>query len=335
MSKKIKVGVFFGGISTEHAVSWISAGGIVANLDPEKFAVIQILIDKSGGFWRSGNFFKKGFKKSRLDFNGLARLIDVAFPVLHGQGGEDGAIQGFFETLKIPYVGADVISSAIGLDKSFFNQLMAFNKIPKCKFETIDCLRQTPEEIADKIKNISAEFIFPVFVKAARGGSSIGVIKVKKKNELNKAIQKVKKFDKKIVVEESIENSIEIEVSALGNDIDNYKISFPGRVIPGAEFYDYKDKYFSNKTKFELPADLPKQKVNEIKSLALEVYKIINCTGLARVDFLLDSSLKVFINEINTLPGFTQISMYPKLWETSGLKYKELLTKLIYLALNK
>lgn len=337
--QKIRVAVFFGNVSPEHEVSCSSAEGIIQNIDRSRFSVKEIYIDKKGRFLTGRNVLKsincgEKNKLSQLNLNKLIHEIDVAFPVLHGQGGEDGAIQGFLQTLGIPFVGASVLASALCLDKTIFNQLMVVNKIFKPKFIILDNERQTADEriwISKEIKKLQ----LPLFVKPARAGSSVGISKVKHFIDLKKAILKAKNYDQKIIIEESVEDAIEIEVSVFGNTARDVKVSLPGRIIPGAEFYTYNDKYKDNKTRFELPARLSKRKIAEIRRVAKRAYLIANCQGLARVDFLLNKDKKVYLNEINTLPGFTSISMYPKLWRISGLSFRQLLTKLIHLALKR
>lgn len=320
MQKQTTVGVFYGGTSPEHDISKISAAGILNNIDRTKFNVIEIFIEKNG--------------EIATDISSLKTTIDIAMPILHGEGGEDGSIQGFFKTLKIPFVGSDIISSAICLDKGIFNELMHYNGLPQAKFEILDSYSANDSLINEKINKINKTFNFPLFVKPARTGSSVGVVKVKNSEDLKSAIKTAKQFDNKIIVEESIENCTEIEVAVLGNSIDNIEVSLPGKIIPGAEFYDYEDKYLNNKTIFEIPANLPNHQINKIQQLAKQAYLVANCIGLARVDFLVNET-GIYLNEINTMPGFTPTSMYPKLWEESGLTYKDLITKLISIALTK
>lgn len=338
--QKIKVGIFFGGISPEHEVSLSSAYGIISNMDKKRFEIIEVFIDKKGDFWTGKEIASRIItgskaKLNKIDFNLLSNKIDVAFPILHGEMGEDGTIQGFFKILKIPFVGPDVLASSVCLDKAILNQLTEANGILNPKFEGIDYERENSEEIKFKLTNIENSFKLPLFVKPARTGSSVGISKIKRLKELKSAINEARKFDNKIIIEESIENCKEIEVSILGDNIKNFKVSFPGRVIPGEDFYDYNDKYKSNKARFEIPANFSKKVEDRIKKIALESYKIANCKGMARVDLFLDNKNKIYLNEINTIPGFTPISMYPKMWEASGLSYRNLITKLIELALNK
>ena len=210
--------------------------------------------------------------------------------------------------LKIPFVGCDVLASAICLDKAIFNQLMAFNNIKKPKFSIVDFDHDSKNEISAKIITTQKNFAFPVFVKPSRAGSSIGIRKVKQKTNLEKAIKYASKFDKKVIIEEAVKNCQEIEIAVMGNK-NNVKASLPGRIIPGNEFYDYNDKYKNDNAKFEIPARLSPRKTKEIQEIATKAYKIVNCQGLARVDFLLDDKLNIYLNEINTMSGFTPISM--------------------------
>ncbi len=328
-SRKTRVGIFFGGISPEHEVSLISARGIISNIDKEKFKAVKILIDKHGDFWTGKN------AQEKIDLNSLSKKIDVAFPILHGEGGEDGALQGFFKVLKIPFVGADILASAVCLDKAVLNKLTQACGILNPRFETVDYDRDSAKEIKSKITDIKKTFKLPLFIKPARTGSSVGISKMKNWKELEGALDMAKQFDRKIVVEEGVENCKEIEVSVLGDQADSFKVAFPGRVVPGEDFYDYDDKYKNNKAKFEIPAKLSKEMEKKVKQVALEAYRIANCQGLSRVDLFLDDKNKIYLNEINTMPGFTPFSMYPKMWEASGLSYRDLITKLIELALAR
>ncbi|MBU4453333.1 D-alanine--D-alanine ligase [Patescibacteria group bacterium] len=335
--KKIRVGVFYGGISPEHDVSLVSASGILSQIDRTKFSVKEFWINRKGKIFTGSSVLKKakvgGYGLRLADLSKLCKQIDVAFPVLHGQGGEDGTIQGMFEMLDIPYVGCGVASSAICLDKALFNDLIEAHGIFQARYSVIDSVYQTRLERESLIKEIQKSFSFPIFVKPARAGSSVGISKVKEKKNLKRAIIGAIRVDSKVVIEESIENCMEIEVAVMGSSAGTIKASVPGRVIPGAEFYDYEDKYKNNKTLFEIPANISKSILCELSELAIQVYKIANCEGLARVDFFVDKQQKIYINEINTLPGFTPISMYPTLWKASGVSYKTLITKLIQLAL--
>ena len=330
--QKIRVGIFFGGISPEHQVSLWSAQGILENINRKRFQIVQFWIDTRGTLWGSKNAISavmhgKLEKLKRVNLSTLASTIDVAFPVLHGKGGEDGSIQGFFETLNIPYVGAEIASSVLCMDKAFFNTLMVNAGIRKPKFTVLDT---RAEATLPSIRHLR----YPLFVKPATTGSSVGISKILSQKQLMPAVRRAQKYGTKVVVEEAIRGCKEIEISVLGNSLATYRVSLPGRVIPHNAFYDYNDKYLNGKATFELPAKLPAKKVKEIQNTALRAYALAGCKGLARVDFLLDKKLNIFLNEINTMPGFTKISMYPKLWEISGLSYTKLITTLIDLALR-
>lgn len=335
---KITVGIFFGGQSPEHEISVMSAKNVIEAVDRKKFTVKEFWIDKKGVFWTGtdvlANVEKKHFKKIKhADLNTLNKQIDVAFPVLHGTGGEDGTIQGMFRMFNIPFVGADVMSSALCLDKAVFNEVMAYHGILKPKFIILDFRRQTSAEIKKNI-NLAMRLHFPLFVKPARTGSSVGITKVKEKAKLATAFACAKKYDHKVIIEESVEGAYEIETAVSGNTINDFKVATPGRIVPSKEFYDYDDKYFDGKSYPEIPAPLPKKTMAEVKRLAIDAYRLANCEGLARVDFLVKKNGKIYLNEINTIPGFTQISMYPKMWKSIGLSYSNLITRLIELAIK-
>lgn len=311
MTKKIKVAVLYGGISAEHDISVESAKSVMENFDQKKFAIIPVEISKKGKFPIQKIFW-----------------ADVVFPVLHGAGGEDGSIQGFCQVLQKPYVGSAVESSALALDKIASKQIFKNLKLPIPSFQFFEKekWRKNPSQILLKIKP-------PVFIKPAEGGSSIGITKVKQKSKLKEAIKKAFRYDCRIIVEEAIEDIREIEVAILGNN--HLVISLPGEIIPDGEFYSFEAKYRLS-SKSVIPAELSENKTNEIQKLAKKAYQALGCRGMARIDFFLEKqSQKVYLNEINTIPGFTDISMYPKLLEASGISYKDLLTKLIQLAWEK
>lgn len=349
MQKKIRVGVFFGGKSAEHEVSIQSAKNIVQALDKNKYEVILIGIDKTG-IWHlvpnldalySHEFRSLEVKNSHkitmlpyekgtlLDLDNSKKIkIDVAFPILHGPNGEDGTIQGLFQLAGIPYVGANVLGSAIGMDKIISKKLLKEAGINTAKFVYYE--NKTIKEI--KFEEIKKKLKLPFFVKPANLGSSVGISKIKSKNDFSKAVNDALKYSKKIIFEEFIEGR-EIECSVLGNE--NPKASLPGEIVVKAEFYCYKTKYVNtNNADLIVPAKLPKNIVAKVQKTAIETYKILCCSGFARVDFFLKNNGEVFVNEINTLPGFTNISMYPKLWEASGIKYAKLIEKIISLALS-
>jgi D-alanine-D-alanine ligase len=259
--------------------------------------------------------------------------IDVVFPVLHGPYGEDGTIQGLLELANIPYVGAGVLASAIGMDKIIQKKLFKEAGLPVVKF-----LYFTQKEWSKNknkiIKEISQKLGFPCFTKPANLGSSVGISKIHFKKELEKGVNRALKYDRKIIVEKAVKKAREIEISVLGNE--QPQVSLPGEIIPSREFYDYQAKYIDNASQLIIPAPLPYRLVQKIKKLALKAYQSIDCSGMARVDFLLEGQTnKIYLNEINTIPGFTAISMYPKLWAASGLSYSRLIETLIKLALQR
>lgn len=329
--KKIRVAVVFGGRSVEHEVSLLSARNVIRALDKNKYEPVLIGIDKAGKWYLQDQAHYLlnendpkliGLVKSEKELivpptpnNSLP--VDVVFPVLHGTYGEDGTIQGFLKMANIPFVGAGVLGSAVGMDKDVQKRLLRDAKIPIPKFTT----------------NLTLPSDFPVFVKPANCGSSVGISKAHNQKELNIAIKNALKYDSKILIEEAIVGR-EIECSVLGND--DPIASLPGEILPTHEFYDYDAKYIDeNGAKAQVPAKLSKEQVSKIQKTAIKAYKILCCEGMARVDMFLEKSGRVLVNEINTLPGFTNISMYPKLWEASGLSQPKLLDKLIDLAIDR
>lgn len=335
---KIKVGVIFGGRSGEHEVSLVSAQSVIDNLDKKKYQVISIGITKVGFFiiknpmqaLKSGKIKEKG---SHLIPEKILSQCDVLFPVLHGTYGEDGTIQGMLEMGNIAYVGADVLGSAIGMDKVIQKQLFVQDGLPVVDFlwfKKIDWLKNQ----SDILRRIEKKLKYPVFVKPVTLGSSVGISKVKSRGELKKAINLACRYDRKIIVEQGIENIYEIEVSVLGND--NPKASVPGEIIASNEFYDYDAKYVDGKSQAIIPAKLPKKVVEKVRSIAIQAFKTLDLCGMARIDFFVKrKNYKIYLSEANTIPGFTSISMYPKLWQTSGLPYPKLLDKLIELAIQR
>ncbi|MCL4398097.1 D-alanine--D-alanine ligase [Patescibacteria group bacterium] len=303
--RKLKVAILFGGRSAEHEVSSQSAKNVLAALDRKKYAITPLLIPKNGKF----------------NFEQLKKF-DVVFPVLHGTNGEDGTMQGLLKILNIPFVGAGVLGSAVGMDKEVQKRLLRDAGIPTAKFQVFDHRPLTTDY--SKVK-------YPCFVKPANTGSSVGISKVHNQKELAKATKLAFQYDRKILIEETIDGR-ELEISVLGNE--NPIASLPGEVLPSHEFYDYDAKYISP-TKTEIPARITKKQITKIQDLAIKTYKVLCCEGMARVDMFLKPNGEVLINEINTIPGFTNISMYPKLWEVSGLPYSKLLDKLITLALDR
>jgi D-alanine-D-alanine ligase len=263
--------------------------------------------------------------------------VDVIFPVLHGTFGEDGTIQGLLELADIPYVGAGVLGSAAGMDKDVMKSLFIAAKIPIVKHVTI--LRSAWESDPKKVqKKVESKLTYPVFVKPANLGSSVGISKAHNRKELGPAIEEAAKFDRKIVIEQGVggknEKAREIECSVLGND--EPVASVPGEIVPGKEFYDYTAKYVDEGSQLIIPAKLTKAETKKVQELAVAAFQAVDCSGLARVDFLMDpKTRKIFLNEINTMPGFTSISMYPKLWGASGLEYADLIDRLIQLGIER
>jgi D-alanine-D-alanine ligase len=263
--------------------------------------------------------------------------VDVIFPVLHGTFGEDGTIQGLLELADLPYVGAGVLGSAAGMDKDIMKSLFIAAGIPIVKHVTI--LRNAWEQNPKKVeKLVAGRLKFPVFVKPANLGSSVGISKAHNRAELGPAIEEAARFDRKIVIEEGVggnkAKAREIECSVLGND--EPEASIPGEIVPIKEFYDYTAKYLDEGSKLIIPAKLTKAQTKKVQEMAVQAFQAVDCSGLARVDFLMDpKSGKIYLNEINTMPGFTSISMYPKLWAASGLEYSDLIDRLIQLGIER
>lgn len=328
----MKVAVIYGGMSTEHEVSKVSAKNVIDNLNKDKYEVYPILIEKNGT-WNMNN-------KEIKNIIEVLKGMDVVFPVLHGLYGEDGTIQGMFELLKIPYVGCKVLSSSICMDKVYTKCIMEKAKINQAKYiyiknenKYIDDEFEILELQNDEIINLVQEKLgFPVFVKPSNSGSSVGITKAKNGPELIKAIQTANEYDSKVLIEEAI-NGKEVECAVLGND--NVEASIVGEVVAADEFYSYDAKYNNSESKTNIPVDIEEEKIEEIKKLAIKAFRAVDGSGLARVDFFVEKETgKIYINEINTMPGFTEISMYPKLWDYSGIKYSDLLDKVIELAIK-
>ena len=346
--EKIKLGVIFGGTSTEHEVSIVSGTSVIKNLNKEKYEIYPIYINKNGEWFKytyQNQEFKVGDEiigKEKIEniFEYLKKL-DIAFPILHGLGGEDGTIQGLLELLKIPYVGTRVLGSSICMDKAYTKLIFEKAEIPQAEYvyirknedDYIFIEKDFTEEkcdIYELIQKITEKIEFPMFVKPSNSGSSVGINRANNALELAKAIEYASNYDNKILIEEKI-NGREIECAVLGNE--EVEASCLGEILAAEEFYTFSAKYQNQESKTVIPADLPENLSNEVRNLAKKAYKAADCKGLSRVDFFVDDkNNKIYINEINTMPGFTQISMYPKLWEKSGMKYTELLDKLISLA---
>ena len=334
MSNKIKVCVIYGGKSTEHDVSIISGKNVMDNLDTEKYELYPVKISKKGE-WLKEN------EKEIEDIVEYLKNMDVIFPVLHGKYGEDGTIQGLFDLINKPYVGCGVLASSICMDKKKAKIIFEKTKIPQADYiylkneniyvdENFDETELNNNEIADLVDK---KLGFPVFVKPSNSGSSVGINKAVDKESLIRDIEEAAMYDSKVLIEKAIKGK-EVECAVLGND--KVDATIVGEIIPAEDFYSYDAKYNNADSKVQIPASLSDEKINEIKVIAKKAFKAVDGKGLARVDFFVEEGTnKVIINEINTMPGFTEISMYPKLWSYEGISYKELLTKLIELAMQK
>ena len=349
-SRKLRVGVLFGGRSGEHEVSLASAASIIRGLDPQKYEAVPIGITKEG-HWLIGAGAQKMLPEvlrtgqrvlmsadptesalMPLDGSPQGQKLDVVFPVIHGTFGEDGTMQGLLELAGLPFVGAGVLGSAIGMDKDVAKKLMQVAGIPVVPWIAVqraDWERQ-PKEIR---RAIEKKFKYPVFVKPATLGSSVGMTKVHSRAELGPALDLAAEFAMKIMVERAV-SAREIEVSVLGNH--DPRASIPGEIVPHREFYDYAAKYLEEGTKLLIPAKLTKSEVKKVQTMAVTAFRALELSGMARVDFFIEKrGGKIFLNEVNTIPGFTSISMYPKLWEANGIPFRELVSKLIDLALEQ
>ncbi len=334
-----RIAVLFGGRSGEHEVSIRSAASVISALDPSKYEVIPVAITQQGRWLPPAESVALLPPDSRQSTStdtavtvsqepGSAAGVDVVFPVLHGTFGEDGTVQGFLELADVAYVGAGVLGSACGMDKDVMKRLFREAGLPTV--EHVAVLRRDRRE---RIPELEQRFGYPLFVKPANLGSSVGISKAHDREELQNALDLAAQFDRKLVVERAVVGR-EIECSVLGND--DPKASLPGEVVPANEFYDYDAKYIDENSRLLIPAPLTAEQTREVQRLAVGAFRAVECCGLARVDsFLEDQTGKVLLNEINTMPGFTSISMYPKMWEASGLAYRDLIDQLIELALER
>jgi D-alanine-D-alanine ligase len=358
MKRRMRVGVIYGGRSGEHEVSLRSAASVIAALDPKRYEVVPIAISKTGR-WLSGPDSLAQLEKAQQTLSaapdrgrevtiapdptrrsliplGAApagrapRPLDVVFPVLHGTFGEDGTIQGLLELADLPYVGAGVLASAAGMDKAAMKSLFRDAGLPLCRW----IVAQPAVEPTDAIRRRVAETLgFPCFVKPANLGSSVGITKVSDPKTLAAAIAEAAAYDPKLVIEEGVD-AREFECAILGNE--RPEASVVGELVPSREFYDYADKYVDQGARIVIPAELPAETANEMRGLAIRAFQAVDCSGLARVDFFLDrKSGRILLNEINTMPGFTSISMFPKLWAATGVDYPALIDRLIELALER
>lgn len=339
---KTKVAILFGGQSTEHEVSRVSASSVLRNINQQKFDVYPIGITKDGrwfeytgeidniesGKWEEDAFYKKP-EGEKILFN---KEVDVVFPVLHGLYGEDGTIQGICKLLNLPCVGPGVMSSAVCMDKVYTKYVLEKFGIKQADYVVVTEFgyKSNKEELINTIEN---KLGYDLFIKPSNSGSSVGITKAHNREELIAGLEEALKYDRKILVEEAL-NVREVEVAVLGND--EPKASIPGEIIPAKEFYDYEAKYENAASKLLIPAALSDEELENIREIAVQVYKALDCAGMARVDFLVTKEEgEVYLNEVNTIPGFTSISMYPKMWEKTGIPYTELITKLIEFAIMR
>lgn len=339
---KKKIAVLFGGKSTEHEVSRVSAASVLRNIDILKYDVYPIGITKNGewyeykgsidkiesGEWENDLFYKipEGHK---ILFN---KRIDVVFPVLHGLYGEDGTIQGLCRLIDIPCVGPNILSSSLCMDKVYTKYVLEHFGVKQADYVVV-----TAAEYSDKknelINTIEEKLNYNVFIKPSNSGSSVGITKAHNREELEKGLEEALKYDRKVLVEKAI-NAREVEVAVLGND--RPEAGVPGEILPANEFYDYEAKYVNAASELMIPANMDSEGLQNIKELAIKIYKLLDCSGMARVDFLVDKDTsEVYLNEVNTIPGFTKISMYPKMWEAAGKPYKTLIDELIELAIER
>ncbi len=355
MKRKLKVGIIFGGKSAEHEVSLQSAKNVIAALNRKKYEPVLIGIDKSGRWHlnQSSEFLlnsdnpklialnnsnshlvsmaagKNGGEMVPISGLGNSKAIDVAFPVLHGTFGEDGTMQGLLKLMNVPFVGPGVLGSAAGMDKDVAKRLWRDAGIPVAKFLTF----KASEKHIINFSKIRKTLGLPMFIKPANLGSSVGISKVKSEKDFKLAIEAAFAYDNKILIEEFIKGR-EIEVAILGNE--HPRASVPGEIIPHHEFYSYEAKYIDeNGAAAKIPASLPKPVIKKIQETAIKAFKTLECEGMARVDFFVTQTGKFYVNEINTIPGFTNISMYPKMWEASGIPYSELIDRLIEFAIER
>ncbi|MHB8425536.1 MAG: D-alanine--D-alanine ligase [Gammaproteobacteria bacterium] len=352
MNKKIRVGILFGGKSAEHEISLLSAKNVIDALDKDKYEPVLIGIDKSGRWLlnepsrfllhssnpklialnkaNSENVAltpQSGGQLTSLNSGHLDKAVDVVFPILHGPFGEDGTIQGLLKLASVPFVGAGVLGSAVGMDKDVMKRLLRDAGIPIPRFLSFASNRPP------KFEDVKRELGLPLFVKPANLGSSVGISKAKDETGFSKAVGDAFRYDTKILVEEAVQGR-EIECAVLGND--DPQASVPGEIIPTREFYDYDAKYVDETgARLEAPAKLDADAVKRVQELAIRTFQALNCEGMGRVDFFLKTDGALLVNEINTIPGFTKISMYPRLWALSGVSYTELIDRLIRLAMER
>ena len=349
---KIRVLLLFGGRSAEHEVSVVSARSVYAAIDRERYDVVLAGIDQQGR-WYFGGKDGESLSSSTVvpdeqvparlstagpfleskDGNGLpGSEFDVVFPLLHGPYGEDGTVQGLLELAGLAYVGAGVAASAVGMDKVLARALFAASGLPQTQYSVISRSDWRRAQVS-VVERLEGEHNYPLFVKPANLGSSVGISKVHDRQGLQAGLELASHYDTKLIVERSVENARELECAVLGNEYP--EASGVGEIIPGAEFYDYTTKYIDDRSELVVPAVLEKSGTESIRELAIRTFKAIDCSGLARVDFFMRSDGSVLVNEINTMPGFTPISMYPKLWAAAGVAYGDLIDRLIQFGLER
>lgn len=339
---KKKIAILFGGKSTEHEVSRASAASVLRNIDITKYEVCPIGITKDGewieytgtiekiesGEWEKDEYYKST-EGQKILFN---RGVDAVFPVLHGLCGEDGTVQGLCRLLGIPCVGPSVMSSAVCMDKVYAKYVLEHFDIKQADYVVVTSAKYG-EDKENIINIIEKKLGYDLFIKPSNSGSSVGITKAHNREELINGLEEALKYDRKVLVEEAI-NAREVEVAVLGND--NPVAAVPGEVLPAKEFYDYEAKYENAQSRILIPADMNHKELDDIRKLAVKIYSALDCAGMARVDFLVDKDTnEVYLNEVNTIPGFTKISMYPKMWDAAGKTYKELITELICFAVER
>lgn len=375
--KRLRVGVIYGGRSSEHEVSLASAAAVLTQLDPKQYEVIPICIQQDGRWSladkppsalseielsaranspalssnKSGESREVHFlaypaesqimtihSDSERTHEGIRAFVselclDIVFPVVHGPFGEDGTLQGLLELANVPYVGTGVLGSAVAMDKAVAKILFASNDLPTVKHLVVRAGRWNTARNA-VLEEISNLLTYPLFVKPANLGSSIGISKAADRPQLEQAIEIARQFDLKVLVEEAVPDARELEIAVLGNE--EPEVSAPGEVLPTGEFYDYESKYLDDRTDYVIPAKLTSKQTSTLQAMAIEAFQVVEASGMARVDFLMaQETERFYLNEVNTIPGFTAVSMYAKLWQASGLGYPELLDRLINLALER
>lgn len=358
MKEKIRVGIIFGGRSGEHEVSMLSAASVIDAIDKNRYEVVPIYISREGK-WLPPASSEKALMLGKAEpettsvaiigdptLTGLIEVregsiptaahsfgaLDVLFPILHGTYGEDGTVQGLLELANIPYVGAGVMASSVGMDKEIMKDIFRAKDLPVVDYLMVK-RKEWEKDKAQILGTVEAGFAYPCFVKPVNLGSSVGISRADNREELTEALNLAARYDRKLIVEAGV-NAREIECSVLGND--EPIASVPGEVIPQKKFYDYEAKYFDDKTQLVIPADIPPETTAQVQDMAVRAFKAVDCAGLARIDFFLTrDTQKLFVNEINTIPGFTKTSMYPRLWQASGVSYGELIDRLLELALER